>query len=884
MRFKTSLRNIKTFSKLTASLATLGKIAWVRLDDENVRFTIIPEQGSQVWACISIDSLFYEYSVQSRIENNTINIELPLAPLQTALRSAENATSASLRLTKRDGDAILSLTIITNTVSAGNTNGFLRNRRDDDPFADDDFHEESLDARSAAERETIVTQEIPIRVLSPEGVEGIHEPKVRDSDVHILLPPLLQLKAISDRFTKLAFATTTNTAAAVNSTANTPKLELSANMHGSLKLSITTDALNIESVWNDLTNPDLEPNQIEGDVDDLPTEKMRAAGPDAWATVRIDGKDWSRVLSVGRLGGKVIACFVDNHALILYVYLANYEDPGAKESVLTVSAQLKELGIVVGLAYSFNACIYRKMPPKRCIEDVDLADREAVKRIRKLTFHDGATIDECNEAYLKHQDIDPAVESLKRQRELRDAARFRERMEAAAAKTLYEAAGLPEPSPDDEEAKKPWYLADDMDLGEDEELVEKMDPDVEDMITGGRVVMRQGENPTTSAPGRSAVCNPSVYFTPYSAIKRDVFDRVIPGLETYQHPSEEEKTARTFKAHAILEAAFKAHPQEIMQRLTDVEFMTFGKSNELKFPSVDKESVDRFGSATKNFTMAFPATSLDKVIKGPVIKLKSPTEDGTTKLRVMNISASPLWSGKTGLHTQPDRRHRMTQLNTLSPEEIHLGDYYAHAFHPVAPHQFPRFSELPELVQDLIWDFSFESRIVEIQYDPKFTRVWSPTKWPVQSLVCKQSLAVMRRVYERSPFGDATARRGLLFNFDIDVLFLTFEKRDLVNREGQVPLRVKKQSKVAVDFLNSIPPAQLPKIRHLGLDMQIWKMIEYDMYQLRRRRHKVRGQERFILPILTGLTSLRIIENYNVGCWRINRQMGYESTSHENLS
>jgi hypothetical protein len=523
------------------------------------------------------------------------------------------------------------------------------------------------------------------------------------------------------------------------------------------------------------------------------------------------------------------------------------------------------------------------VPPKRCIEDVNPADREAVKRIRKLTFHDGATIDECLEAYLKHQDIDPAVESLKRQRELRDVARFRERMEAAAAKTLYEAAGLPEPSPDDEEVKKPWYFADDMDLGEDEELVEKMDSDVEDMITGGSVVVRQGKNPTTSALGRSAVFKPTVYFTPYSAIKRDVFDRVIPGLETYQHPSEEEKTAATFKAHAILEAAFKAHPQEIMQRLSDVEFMTFGKSNELNFPSVDKESVDRFGHATFNFTVAFPATTVDKVIKGPVIKLKSPAEDGTTKLRVMNVSASPLWSGRTGLHTQPDRRHRMIQLNTLSPEEIHLGDYYAHAFRSVAPHQFSRFPELPVLVQDLIWEFSFESRVVEVQYDPKFTRMWSPTKWPVQSLVCKQSNAVMRRVYERSPFGDATAKRGLLFNFDIDVLFLTFEKKDQVNMDGQVPLRAKKQSKVAVEFLHSLPPAQLPKIRHLGLDMQTWKMIEYDMYKLRRRRNKVRGQERFILPILTGLMSFRIIENYNVGCWRINRRMGFEAMAHENL-
>ena len=51
--------------------------------------------------------------------------------------------------------------------------------------------------------------------------------------------------------------------------------------------------------------------------------------------VRIDGRDWGRVLSVGRLGGKVIACFVNEHALILYVYLSNDED-GGDESVITV--------------------------------------------------------------------------------------------------------------------------------------------------------------------------------------------------------------------------------------------------------------------------------------------------------------------------------------------------------------------------------------------------------------------------------------------------------------------------------------------------------------------------------------------------------------------
>ncbi|KAK4179050.1 hypothetical protein QBC36DRAFT_87142 [Triangularia setosa] len=52
MRFKTDLKNIRTFSKLIAALSSLEKIAWVRLDDDTVRFTVIPDVGSQVWAYV----------------------------------------------------------------------------------------------------------------------------------------------------------------------------------------------------------------------------------------------------------------------------------------------------------------------------------------------------------------------------------------------------------------------------------------------------------------------------------------------------------------------------------------------------------------------------------------------------------------------------------------------------------------------------------------------------------------------------------------------------------------------------------------------------------------------------------------------------------------
>ena len=140
-------------------------------------------------------------------------------------------------------------------------------------------------------------------------MEGIHEPRVREPDAHIVLPSLIQLKAISDRFTKLAMATSSGGIRSGGGN-NVPKLELAANMHGSLKLSIATDSLNISSMWTGLTNPELDPNQInpEEGLEGHPSTLLRERGPEAWSTVRIDGRDWGKVLSVGRLGGRVIAC------------------------------------------------------------------------------------------------------------------------------------------------------------------------------------------------------------------------------------------------------------------------------------------------------------------------------------------------------------------------------------------------------------------------------------------------------------------------------------------------------------------------------------------------------------------------------------------------
>ena len=272
-----------------------------------------------MWSVLKIDTVFDTYSLQSAAPSNTINLEVPIQSLQRALKSALGATSASIRLTKKNNVPMLSLTIMTTTFSSGTSLVGTGISGTDDEFGDFDFHTEADDVSFGGgpggpprERETIITQDVPVKVLAMQTVEGLHEPSTPEPDVHIYLPALAQVKSISERFTKLASATKSGTTAAGG-----PRLELSANMHGSFKIALQTDALSISSVWTALLNPELEPSNYAGgsqEIREHPSTRMRILGGDhgdneeGWARVRIDAKDWNRVLSVGRLGVRVIAC------------------------------------------------------------------------------------------------------------------------------------------------------------------------------------------------------------------------------------------------------------------------------------------------------------------------------------------------------------------------------------------------------------------------------------------------------------------------------------------------------------------------------------------------------------------------------------------------
>jgi HUS1 checkpoint protein len=186
-----------------------------------------------------------------------------------------------------------------------------------------DDNDTSLDfTNNSRERETEITQDIPVRVMSPEQVDGIHEPRCRDADVFVQLPPLAQLKSATDKLTRLAAAAAASSSG-LASVAAGPRLDMAANGRGCLRVGVATDAMRMASTWTGLANPGLDPaasggaggggeageeEEGRGGARARPLGDAEGRSEEGWARVRIDARGWGKVMSVGRLAAsRVIA-------------------------------------------------------------------------------------------------------------------------------------------------------------------------------------------------------------------------------------------------------------------------------------------------------------------------------------------------------------------------------------------------------------------------------------------------------------------------------------------------------------------------------------------------------------------------------------------------
>ncbi|EMR09174.1 hypothetical protein PNEG_02514 [Pneumocystis murina B123] len=278
MRFKTGISNISTFIRLVQSLERIGRICWLKLTPETVHFIVVPDHtGTQVWAYeiinnsmfLIVTSIFRDYHIQSNTDN-IINLEIPVDNLHKALKSSVNASEIILRLTKQDHFPMLSCSI-------------------------------SLLGKSGSM--SAVTHNIHVRVLSP--LVQLSEPVVPEPDCHIILPPLSQLRYISERFRAIS-----------------NKIILKANMSGEFQIGVVSDSCKIETKFKDLINPELDPNTVK----DISKHPSQIRDKKSFVTMKVDVKDWLNLLQVHIVAKRVIACFCEGHALVLYVYIMEPED------------------------------------------------------------------------------------------------------------------------------------------------------------------------------------------------------------------------------------------------------------------------------------------------------------------------------------------------------------------------------------------------------------------------------------------------------------------------------------------------------------------------------------------------------------------------------
>ncbi|KAH8918004.1 hypothetical protein BT69DRAFT_1226123, partial [Atractiella rhizophila] len=207
--------------------------------------------------------IFSDYRIESNNQNE-IYLEIQsLDSMHRALKSAAEASSLIMRLCKKGGKPILSLDIRVATMS---------------------------------NRETLIVQDIAIKVLKPSEMNSFTEP---------LCPEPPSMKSVIERLKNLD-----------------GKIRIRMNRAGELRLKTVCDPAVIEVEWRGCNNPNL------GASPSMENEAREEEPPNTFHSVSIASKNLARFLTSYAMGKVCIACVCPGHSVIFYVYIGSFRNPG----------------------------------------------------------------------------------------------------------------------------------------------------------------------------------------------------------------------------------------------------------------------------------------------------------------------------------------------------------------------------------------------------------------------------------------------------------------------------------------------------------------------------------------------------------------------------
>ncbi|XP_031439684.1 checkpoint protein HUS1 isoform X2 [Clupea harengus] len=208
-------------------------------------------------------NFFDEYQIEGvSPDANEICLEVAPENLSRALKTAQNAKSVKIKLTKKHCPCL--------TLAA------------------------ELPSLSSVSR--VVTHDIPVDVIPRRLWHDYKEPSMPDFDVSIYLPPLKTMKNVVDRMKNLSNF-----------------LVIEANLSGEMNLKIETDLVSVTTHFKDLGNPPWG--------DDASQSRSQSRDPAAMAHARLDIKKLLQFLMGQQVNPSKAMCNIVHKRIVHLIFL-----------------------------------------------------------------------------------------------------------------------------------------------------------------------------------------------------------------------------------------------------------------------------------------------------------------------------------------------------------------------------------------------------------------------------------------------------------------------------------------------------------------------------------------------------------------------------------
>lgn len=247
----------------------LSKQCIIKMTETNVHIICLGDSdvGVQIWSKLPVDSMFSDYRIQSNA-NNVINLEVSTEPLSQALRSASAAQDVVIKLAKKNDQPVFSF-------------------------------EAQTESRQG--KKMLVTHDVRITVMKTADMEQVKEPLCPQPDLHLILPPLKDLRTIVEHMQRLSDV-----------------VAISATHRGELVLAIQTDDVRVSTGWEGCLRP-----TIEGEA-----EKDEERDMDQKFGALVAVKSLLKFLTCHMFSSSTVASICANYCIIMYVYIGEVGDTG----------------------------------------------------------------------------------------------------------------------------------------------------------------------------------------------------------------------------------------------------------------------------------------------------------------------------------------------------------------------------------------------------------------------------------------------------------------------------------------------------------------------------------------------------------------------------